>query len=322
MGNYTNPDPQSNLYLFQDLSNRRLTWRLYDQKGSKPTLLLVGFYQSNGAFAINHEYSNGLGDTLGTAIRSRMRDAMRSLARRSRDVYNYRNEIDSIKNSVSNALLGNLGNLAQRFGADENNLLTEANRIIQDFDIGKEWERMLNFSKTVTQGTESKLFEKTSISIPSISSLSTTIWSTPDISCREVVENLSREYFLGKFHKLANEGGGYWEAPNNLNLGSDDPLSDSNLTGSFMLRAGPYLFKNLLIVKFGWQFSKEFIAFPTSDGGVPKVKNEPAYAEVSIDLDNYKYKTDKYLSTTYIPDQSPGEISSGHDSIDNYSKHI
>lgn len=300
MGSYTNPNASSKLFFFQDLANPRLTWRLYDQRG--PSLILTGFYINNSSFAISQTYSKGLGDTIETAIRSRMRDAMHALARQSRDLYNHKEDIDMLKNKFSDMVLGSMDSIAQFFGASQDNVMAKANQAVQQFDLGKEWEQMLRYSKVVTQGDKSVLFDTTDISIPNISSLNCTIWTTPDQSCREVIEGIYNSYFLGEFHRIDNEGGGYWEAPNKLNLGGDDPLSEASVDGSFMLRAGPYLFKNLLLRKFEWEFSKEFAAYPVGgDGSVPTAKSEPAYARVTVDLENYKYKTNTYLSNTYMP---------------------
>jgi len=298
-GDYINGDAGSKLFLFQDLANPRLTWRLYDQRG--PSLILTGFYINNSSFAISQSYSKGMGDTIETAVRSRMRDAMRALVRQSRDMYNHREDLDAIKNKASELVLGSLDDLVQYFGASQDNVFSKANQAVQNFELDKEWEAMLRYSKVVTQGDKSALFDTTDISIPNISSLNCTIWSTPSAPCRTIIENIYKSYFLGEFHKIDNEGGGYWEAPNKLNLGSDDPLSQSDVDGSFMLRAGPYLFKNLLLKKFEWEYSKEFMAKPEAPGGIPKATNEPAYARCSIDLENYKYKTNTYLTSTFVP---------------------
>ena len=294
--NYIEGNPKSNLFIFKDLANPRLTWRLYDQKDNK--LILSGFYSQDAAFEISHTYSNGLGNDAETVGRSQLRNMLRGLARSSKDIYKsdrIKGYINSAKNAASLML--------SKMSREEGGLLDRASSSLDNFNLDEEWDRMLRASKVVTQGDKSKLYDSTDIKIPTISTLKCTIWSLPDTSCREVIKDIYNKYFIGNFVKLENEGGGYWEAPNSINLGEDDPLSDKIVSGSFALRVGPYLFKNLLLNSFKWEYSKEMISYPSSNGEIPTSQTEPAYAECTIDLENYKYKTKDYLESIYVPSQ-------------------
>lgn len=301
---YINPLNQNkDLFLFQDLQNPRLTWRLYSQLGGKRLAgpILTGFYVNNSQFSITHGYSSGLGDTIGTAINARMRNAVRDIARRSRDVYNNRELIESIKDKAADLVLGNISDLIEFFGGDENNIAAKAREAVMKFDIAKALESQLRRSQVNTQGSMSKLYDSTTVGIPDISNLSCIIWTTPNSKCEDAIRNLYSKYFLGKFKFVAKDGGGYWMAPNGLDIAGDNPLKDKDVKGAFTLRAGPYIFKNLLLNSVRWEFSKEFAAFPMSDGELPKATNSPAYARLTIDLNKYKFITGSYLNSTYIP---------------------
>lgn len=316
------------LFFYQDLNNPRMTWRLYSQSagGGLKGPLLTGFYLNNSQFSVNHSYSSGMGDDIETAIKSKLLDGARGIVRKSRDLYNLRGEVEKFKDKAVDAISdaagwlgGSIGDLGSMMGfdgvADSAEILTDmAQRGLaaaREFDISKAMEDTLKRSKSVTQGMQSKLYEESSISIPAISNLSCIIYSTPGKSCIDEIRNLTDSVFLGKFEFFDGLGkgkGGQWIAPNGLDLGSDNPLTTQRVPGAFTLRAGPYVFKNLLLKSFTWEFSKEYMAIPSTDDrdsnkiNIPKVTNMPMYAKCTVDLDNYKYKTREYLDSTYMPD--------------------
>jgi hypothetical protein len=324
-----------NLFYFQDLDNPRLTWKLYSQRGGSITgPIATGFYNNNGAFSITHDYSSGMGDTIETAIRKRLLDLTRNMVKRSRDLFNWRYKMDDIKNSISQGVTnlvsglneeiqnqsGNIiGDVFQALEIDQasemgQQLLEKANKVIQNFSIAENMEAVLKRGQVHTQGDFSKLFNDTKIDVPAISNVTCVIRSVPHYSCVAAINNLIDNYFLGTFNPLDDKvseslgqvsrgmEGGYWTAPNNANLAEDNPLDESKLVdGLFTLRAGPYLFKNLLLTTFRWEYSKEFVAYPDkkSDGRVFTI-DKPAYVTLSMVFDNYKYKTKSYLKNTYV----------------------
>lgn len=304
-----NPNKNSNFYYEQDLLNNKLTWRLYTDSG---TLILRGFYQMSGAFGISHEYSKGeMGDTLETMIRSRLRDTVRSLSRINRNLYNRKEDINNLKNRLFNSKavdwIGNAsGDVAGFFtNSDEVNQRVTDNfdRVrdeIVNFDIAENWDKIINTSKVVTQGSKSILYESTDVSIPDISNLETIIWTeSSDKNCKDIIESIYESYFIGNFEEIEGMGGGYWTAPRDINLAKDNPISTDKIPGSFTLHIGNYSFENLILKSFKWQFSRE-MARVGNGNGVTTLPY-PAYAKVSVDLDIAKYLTKSHLKNTYVP---------------------
>jgi len=315
---YTTKVPEdSSLFYFQDLENPRLTWRLYSQSGGDLKLLATGFYFSQGSFSISHDYSNGFGDTIETSLRKGARESLRGAARLSRDVYDLLNPnnatTDRYQSKVLNwakntSLAQGLSWVGDKLGEGARSIpgvgdaldaagdkIDKAKRFMMDA-----YSEALKTSSVKTQKDASKLYNETTISIPQISSLEFIIWTTPNSSCVAEIEELQK-YFLGDFKLLDNGGGGYWTAPNDIDLAADNPFEDKEVKGAFTLKAGPYTFKNLLLKSFSWTYSKEYAAFPKADGEMPEVTEDPAYAKCVIDLDIYKFLTKDLLNSIRTP---------------------
>lgn len=327
MADQMNPDKNSPFYYDRDLANEKLTWRLYEVGKEAEGAILRGFYSSGKEFGVTHEYSKGMGDSLGTSIRVGMRDALRSMASKSRDLYNHRDNINDFKNSAINliddgngkrvavdalgaSLVGSIGSIGGGIGAGIgagagviageilqkqdwfNEAYSEAIGSVRDFDIGKEWNNLLKTSQAVTQGDKSKIFSNTTISIPSISGLKTRVWTTKDVKVTDFINEILYKYFIGTFERLEGGGGGYWNAPNGLDIVQDDATTTDDVKGAFTLFAGRYQIKNVLIKDISWDYSREFARLDEGES-----LEVPAYVDITINLDLYKYPTPEYLKS-------------------------
>lgn len=324
-----NPSETSPFYYDQDLANNRLTWRLYEVGDEKGGAILRGFYVSGKEFNVSHGYSDGMGDTIGTSIKVGLREALRTMASKSRDLYNNREGINNLKNSAMNliddgggkkaaidatgALLGSgissmtgMGSTAGAvagvaagewlqnqdwFSKAYDNAISDA----KNFDIGKEWNNVLKHSKVVTQGSKSKIYSETNIGLPSIGSLKCRYWtSSSSDKVTDFINDTVSRYFMGKFVELDGGGGGYWTAPNDLDIVQDDATSLTDVKGAFVLKAGRYEFRNVLIKSITWEYSRELANLSDDDSDDSGV---PAYADITLDLELYKYPTPGYLKT-------------------------